>query len=308
MKRIYILIFCFTPLISGTFLLPIQKSVSITSEKLSLSPTPTAVIEETLEASSEDFKNECDPDSIQLTSFSPHQHWEALQCEHNDQQVLDLANKDGRNTVLLFTDYLDEEDLEYGMIPMGYLSPEYWTADGKSLYFFSYVANDGGGVCFYGFGYSGLWKIELETGKISTVLPVRPSLEGYYFSFSPDGRYLAYIHNQPTVRDLDTGIEYELPVKGDTSANLAWSTGGENLYFVSCTIDAALQQEKETVLYKYSLSSKKLSTVFKNNGYLSIESFDGDRQLIARSEGSEGTIKIEIDPQTRKPQIISPVP
>jgi hypothetical protein len=296
MKRIALLYFCLIPFFLGAFAYPVHKPITNKSETQTLAPITAPRLE--------DFNNDCDPDSIRLTSFSPNRDWEAIQCERDSQQVLDIANKDGRNTVLLFTDYLD---LKYG-IPLGNLAPAIWTPDGKSLYFSSYVAIDGGGVCFYGFGYSGLWKIDMETRKISTVLPIQSKQEGYFFAFSPDRRYLAYIRNQPAVRDLDTGIDYKLSVKGDTSANLTWSTVGENLYFVSCTISTALQGEKDTVLYKYSLSGKKLSMVFMDNGYLSIESFDGDKKLIVRSESPEGTKMIEIDPVTGKSQVITRVP
>jgi hypothetical protein len=169
-------------------------------------------------------------------SISPKGNWAAAACGYENDQTLQIANESGTVWKLNFSDYLSEMMGKDGN-PMGGLVPIYWTADDQYLFFSPYVAWDGGGTCFYGFGYGGLYRMSMKDGKISTILPLTDMMDQYFFAFSPDGRYLAYIDGNPHLLNLNTGDNYSINVDENISGNLTWSPDSSRLGFATCVVD-----------------------------------------------------------------------
>lgn len=169
-------------------------------------------------------------------SISPKGNWVAAACGFESDPTLEIANQSGVVWTLNFADYLSSKVKENG-IPSGGLLPIHWTADDQYLFFAPYIAYDGGGTCFYGYGDGGLFRMSMKDGKISTILPLTDMMYEYFFAFSPNGRYLAYIYDNPHILDLSTGENYSVKIDENNSGDLIWSPDGSQLGYVTCGFD-----------------------------------------------------------------------
>ncbi|MEA5079511.1 MAG: hypothetical protein VB013_13145 [Anaerolineaceae bacterium] len=198
-------------------------------------PGATATLDsrELLDQKVKEFGINC---SYTYAIISPKGNWVAVACGNKENQTLQIANESGVVNSLNFSDYLSDEFTEQGN-PMGSLQPLHWTVDEQYLFFSPYVAYDGGGTCCYGFGYGGLFRMNLKDAEISVILPLTETVDGYFFSFSPNGRYLAYIFGNPHILDLNSGENYSIKVNNAGSGNLTWSPGSSHFAFATCSVD-----------------------------------------------------------------------
>ena len=159
---------------------------------------------------------------------SPNKNWVATSCPNKQNAILEITNYHDKRWVLQFKDYV-----EFGF---GSFHPEHWSNDGKYLYVAVSVSYSGGGdPCYSGFGLEGLYRIDLNSGIISNILPA-----GYDFSFSPTGRRLAYIYKyngKLFIRDLQTGNEINV-AKNSNVETFAWSPDGLELAYTNCENDS----------------------------------------------------------------------
>lgn len=135
--------------------------------------------------------------------FSPNKLWMAEFCdsESDKSPILTISNKEtGELWKLVYQDYIQNTEIS----PFGGLAVAYWSNDGQYAYFASFTGGDGG-ECFVGFldSGSGLFRLDLQTGSITTVLPPSDNFAWYGFSFSPTDRRLVYGARSRDLKILD---------------------------------------------------------------------------------------------------------
>ncbi len=233
------------------------------------------------------FPATCDDRTTQV--ISPGGNWLAISCGYSNNQTLEIVNKAGQRWLLDFKDYLPADVISNGGTPMGGLFPKHWTVDDQFLYFSSYIAFDGGGTCFYGFGTTGLFRINLETGIVTTVLPVLAELDGYLISFSPDGRMLAYGVTYSAglvIVNLRTGEKNIINVEENSVGGFTWSPDSSQLAFSTCQADEDYLNVIRSTIRIFDIVSKITKTIMTveenflsigitiENRYLEIENYD----------------------------------
>ena len=181
------------------------------------------------------FPFTCDED--RRTLLSPNGTWLAIHCGSSPPgQTLEVVGQDGTRWVLQYSDYVHPEFMQDGL-GMGGLYPQQWTADEKYLFFSSHIHFSGGPTCcYYGIGDHGLFRLDLTSGAVSVILPLRGSPSGYLYAFSPGGRRLAYVADPPVILDLRTGELTPFQVGQVAIGDLTWSPDGRELAYAACRL------------------------------------------------------------------------
>lgn len=180
------------------------------------------------------FPTTCDYE-ITDTALSPKGNWLAISCGVSKNQILEIVNIEGKQWILQFEDYLPDNEKNLGV--SGFLTPDFWTNDDAFLFFSPYISFDGsGGICnFFLNRVEGLYRLDVNTGIVSTVLPVLR--EPYDFAFSPNGTMLAYFsfsERYLSILDLNTGAIILLDVGNVDFGDLTWSPDGSMLAYATC--------------------------------------------------------------------------
>ena len=187
------------------------------------------------------FPHTCDVDKVDYyfsRAISPNGLWMMETCynEIDNSPIMTITNRETQAVwKLLYVDYLPNPEI----LPDGGLSVIQWSNDGRYMYFNSVVYGSGG-ECFVGIinrqNGKGLFRLDLETGNITTVLPLRGPLGGGYgFSFSPTDRRLVY-ETYPqglSILDLQTGQLIDVDTSNEISVGGAyvWSPNGLQLVY-----------------------------------------------------------------------------
>jgi len=198
----------------------------------------------------------------------------ASACDLSAEQSLEIVNKDGRQWVLPFRDFLAEGDLithkdQPSTTPLGGLYPIYWTSDNVYLYFAPYIlGRDGGELCYSGSGYQGLFQINLNSGSVAPILAATTSHFGYQFSFSPDGRWLAYTYQneQPVILNLKTSESISVQPGGEKTGDLTWAPDGSQLVYSFCEQDLSRFTIVRSGIKVYSLKTQTLALLLGIDG------------------------------------------
>lgn len=199
--------------------------------------TATPDAREVLDQQVKEFGIDC---SYYKALISPEGNWAAAACGYDSDQTLQIADQSGVVYTLKFSDYLSDyfaDEFSGEGNPMGGLTPLHWTADEQYLFFSPYFAWDGDATCFYGIGDGGLFRISLKDGKVSTILPISQMMQGYFFAFSSNDRYLAYIYKDLHILDINSGENYSLKLKNSAIGDLTWSPDNTRLGFSTCEVD-----------------------------------------------------------------------
>lgn len=226
------------------------------------------------------FPATCNNSYSNVNSISPSGDKMASSCGYKKDQTLEIVSHEGKKWELHFKDYLSAEFIRDGGTPMGGLYPKHWTSNDEYLYFTSYIAFDGGGTCFYGFGVSGLYRLNVNTGFVSTVLTARSSPEGYLIAFSPGGGKLAYVADRLVILDFRTGENTNIDPGATIAGDLAWSPDGTKLAFATCSPSEDFYTIQKSGIKIYSLETHKLKTIMEvENNFLSINRSEGNQKL-----------------------------
>lgn len=236
------------------------------------------------------FPTSCDQFYFDDVLISPNGTWMAVQCGYKTNQTLEIDSKVGKQWVLNFKDFLPADDIRNGFSPMGGLYPKHWTGDDAFLYFTSYIAFDAGGTCVYGSNASGLYRINVNIGTVSTILSTKSPLDGYEVAFSPGGGKLAYLADRPAILDFRTGEKITIDPGEGVAGNLAWSPDGSELAFAVCIRSENFYSIKKSGIKIFSLKTRELRTIIEEGkSFLSIDKADENQQLkIARSDDQTG--------------------
>lgn len=138
-----------------------------------------------------------------------------------------VSNQDDRAWVFHFSDFLSEDN--QGI--MGNLYPLAWGVESKFLYFSAALGWSGGGnQCFPGIGWYGLYRLDLGTGTMATLIDGKnKNFAGDEIRFSPNGNYYAVDLNGVTITDLMNGDVETIDVSG--VMEMVWSLDSRYLVF-----------------------------------------------------------------------------
>lgn len=134
--------------------------------------------------------------------------------------------------------------------------------------------------CLFGYG-SPLYRLELSSGKLTTILPYID--DGYYvdISISPDVRYLVYSDsrdgNNVHLKDLVSGKDIKIELENIYVINggFTWTLDGKSLIFAA----GANGWEDDTAgisLFRLNLSTMKLQTLLLNDKRNLVPWFNSD--------------------------------
>jgi hypothetical protein len=179
-------------------------------------------------------RRENEIDSFTLTSLDG--RWTATSCGYKRDQMMLVENSDGMLWILEFADFLNPDtpaDI------MGRFDPLRWSENGKYLYFSKSLGYDGGGdQCFQGYGYYGLYRLNLVTGKWVAIIPTQDLFPGDKMEFSHDGRYVAADTRGIAILNLETLKTTKITASGlmdfewsPDSTYLAYSTAHCSEFF-----------------------------------------------------------------------------
>jgi len=148
-----------------------------------------------------------------------------------------------------------------------------------------------------------LYRLNLETGQISEVLPlVRSNWRFYSFAFSPNDRRLAYIVTDKSpviliIRDMQTGDEqsFEFDPKYNTGGGFVWSPDGQKLIFSVTQFDTNTYEYIATSIILWDKDKSGLTELIKDqqSRLQAIEWVD-ETKIILKSES--------LDPEGSKTQ------
>ena len=231
--------------------------------------------------------------------FSPNGLWMVESCySENDQTpILTLSNKKSQALwKLIYKNYIQQGET----LPDGGLAIVNWSNDGSYAYFNSYVSGSGG-ECFvsgnvlnYG---KGLFRLNLQTGDITTILPLRENFVGYDFSFSPTDRRLVYNSYSlgSNILDIKSGKLVKIIPVSEISGGGSYLWSSDGLEFVYSTVSSSeiselitysirlvdAQSGREHILLE-STKNCYASRVWREDSILIIESYDEnyDRTLL----------------------------
>ncbi len=135
---------------------------------------------------------------------------------------------------LLYRDYL----FDPVFVPDGSMSIVHWSNDERYVYFNSFV-NASGGECFVkgnsADGGLGLFRLDLNTGHVATILPLKDNFGWYVYSFSPTDRRLVYgaYARELRILDIKTGeLVIINPIIGlSEGEGFLWSPDGSELVY-----------------------------------------------------------------------------
>jgi hypothetical protein len=219
--------------------------------------------------------------------ISPRGNWLARPCVDKHDQTLQILDQSGVKWELDIKDFIrpEEANAMVGLYPM------YWTHDDVYLYFSSYVNASGGGTCFYGFGWPGLFRFNTTDGTWTTVLGIQGDWwEDYRISFSPFGRHFVYALDFPILVDYITGEEVHLGAAGGVAGSFVWSPDGSELAYAYCRASEDYETIEESGIRIYSLQSGSTRTIVQAPGNF-FNLFDqdrGDRLKIAEWDMQHG--------------------
>ena len=232
-------------------------------------------------------------------NFSPDGLWMEELCYSAEDQDLILTLSNSENQVLwklLYQDYLPPMDF----IPDGGMSVVHWSNDGRYAYFNSFLGGDGGECFVSGWDSgAGLFRLDLQTGNVTTFLSPSDNLWWYGFSFSPTDRRLVYGARARDLKilDLATGQLISIIPKKDfrEGGGYIWSPDG--LEFVYSTVTSSDQGE----MFSYSVrlvdaqSGSEQTLLESTNECLAVTLWSEDNVLTLEKNYGQAVIEFDLN-------------
>jgi hypothetical protein len=159
------------------------------------------------------------------------------ECYLPDPTIVVIHESGTAHWELHYSDYYPHPDFANIFI-------EHWSNDSRYLYFS--IENTGsGGHCYVGYDGSGfgLFRLDVQTGETSIVLPLKSGYERYTWSFSPTGRRFIYEQSKNTIGiwDLYTGeitSVLQLPENNIHAGGFRWSQDGLKIIYTVAWLDS----------------------------------------------------------------------
>lgn len=161
-----------------------------------------------------------------LSSLSPDEKWVFTVCGIKSNKISIVHNTNGVMWILESKNFLPSSMVGVEEIS-GSLTQEFWDTEGEYFYFSTYLSFDiGGNECFTGYGVNGLFRLNLKTGEVATLISPSEYVE---ITFSQTGRRYAADLNGVFITDLNTGEVVQLGA--ENVMDLSWSQDGTKLAF-----------------------------------------------------------------------------
>lgn len=242
--------------------------------------------------------------------FSPDRSWMVELCYSDVENSLILTYSNRDTKVLWKIDYRDYIQTTDGFLPDGGLSVVHWSTDGRYSYFNSYISGSGGECFFNGnvetYG-KGLFRLDLKTGEVSTVLPLRDNFMGYDFSFAPTGGRLVYdtYGSGMKILDLQTGHLTDIAPVSQRSdgGGYLWSLDGLELVYSTVLYNDRSEPVAYSLRRADAISGVEQLLLESPDRCFEALKWDDDSMLLIRSEAVYGTVNntlIEYDLSTKQ--------
>jgi len=259
--------------------------------------TPTLSLEQiaitaTQQALHDKLNKYCKSNQAEGFRFSPNGLWVEVFCSSGTIEIVRVDETKKRE---VSPDILISSGAEY------FGGVNHWSNDGAYAYIGFNPHTDGYWEPFH----QGivLYRLNLETGQISEVLPlVRSNWRFYSFTFSPNDRRLAYIVTDKSpviliIRDMQTGDEqsFEFDPKYNTGGGFVWSPDGQKLIFSVTQFDTNTYEYIATSIILWDKDKSELTELIKDqqSRLQAIEWVD-ETKIILKSES--------LDPEGSKTQ------
>ncbi|MFT3892116.1 MAG: hypothetical protein QM730_10825 [Anaerolineales bacterium] len=187
--------------------------------------------------------------------YSPNGLWLVEMCgsQADNDLILAFSNRETRALwKLLYHDYIPN----LGYSPDGGLEVIHWSQDGKYAYFYSHGGGDGG-ECFYGedSGF-GLFRLDLQAGQVTTILPTNEDFWWYGFSVSPVDNYIVYGKRAYDwhILDIESGelIRVNSPKAYDEDGGgFVWSPDGLEFVYSAVVSYPPSNRESDTYFLRW---------------------------------------------------------
>lgn len=247
------------------------------------------------------FTHICE-DSYSPPELSPNGSWLVELCySPNDQDLIMTFSKIDTPVLwkMAYQDYIPQMDFE----PDGGLSVAHWTKDERYAYVFSSLGGDGV-ECFYqpmerG---AGLFRLDLQSGRITTVLRPNNGFWGYSFSFAPTDRRLVFgeLSRDLKILDFTTGKTIEISDeagKYETGGYL-WSPDGLKFVYSHLIRNELREWEGLSLRLVDAQSGDERILFDSRDNCFSATSWGTDNILIIQRDGRGGDTIIEYDLNT----------
>ena len=231
--------------------------------------------------------------------ISPNGLWLVEYCySPSDQDLTMTFSKKDTLIVwkLSYQDYIPQMDF----VPDGGLSVVHWSKDERYVYVLSHLGGDGG-ECFYkprerG---SGLFRLDLKSGWITTILRPNSEFWWYSFSFSPTDRRLVYGEQARDLKFLDlTNSEISQIISEESNyetGGYLWSSDGLQLaYSVLARNEQGEGENYSLRLADVQTGSERILLNSPDNCFSAI-SWASDSILIIERQGRDGRAIIHYD-------------
>ncbi len=239
------------------------------------------------------------------TSISPDGRWTATMQQ---SEIVELADSWEFYNSLTVTDGVTIWEPAGGWrghgLGMAYLDVYRWGADGRTLYFANNVLVDGCGLFA---NFTDLYRLDLETGEITELLPENSSR---YLHLSPDESILASVSwdgNQLWLNLInpETEAENRMPLTaGGESAqagNLVWSPDGESA-LITVAYNPCLPDWSHSTLL-VDVAGLTTTTLIDHDPrrFTISEWLNGDTALLLDESGNRWQLHIPSGEVTREP-------
>jgi hypothetical protein len=223
--------------------------------------------------------------SNQEKNISPDKNWLAVSCIFKQDSSFEIVNRQAsKRWILQLKDYAGVFD--DGHTGTGGFTPEHWSQDSQYLYFTFVMSRSGGEVCYSDKSSDGMYRLTLNDGSISTLLPAMASYSGYEdISFSPTGRRFAYGDGDLHIFDLQSGANLTIR-EGASLNNLTWSADGLTLIYTTCVSHSYSVLDKSAIK-AFSVEKQQSSTIFEmEKSFIHLEDWsrDGVLKILTTSE------------------------
>jgi len=214
--------------------------------------------------------------------FSPDGQWVVVSCSWD---TIEVVHADETKKWEVSSDTLINPYTEY------FIGVNHWSNDGA----YAYVSFDPHTDGYWEPFHQGivLYRLNLETGQISEVLPLGKSDWIFYsFSFSPDDTILAYIvtDQSPVIlnlRDIQSGDEqsFDIDPKYNTGGGFVWSPDSQKLVFSITQFDTNTYEYIATSIILWDKDKLKLTELIKDHqGRLQVIEWVDQTKIIVKAE------------------------
>jgi len=214
--------------------------------------------------------------------YSPNNQWVEVVCSTD---TLEIVRLDETQKWEVSSDTLINPYTEY----FGGIS--HWSDDSA----FAYITFDPHTDGYWEPYHQGivLYRLDLQTGRISEVLPLGKSDWIFYsFAFSPNDRRLAYIVTDQSpvvlnIRDMQIGEEesFEFDPKYNTGGRLVWSLDSQKLVFSITQFDTNNYEYIATSIILWDRDASELTILIKDHpSQMSVIEWVDEMKITLRAE------------------------